>query len=52
VRIKVSCDQGGRVVNVAPEFEDCKRIAQSRGIPLKEVYREIPSVKGFEPEGP
>ena len=52
VRLKVCCDQGGRVVNVAPEFEDCKRIAEARGIPLKEVYREIPPLKGFEPEGP
>jgi uncharacterized protein (TIGR00299 family) protein len=52
VRLKVSCDQEGRIVNVAPEFEDCKRIAEARGIPLKEIYREIPPVKGFEPEGP
>jgi uncharacterized protein (TIGR00299 family) protein len=51
VRLKVSCDQGGQIVNVAPEFEDCKRIAEARSIPLKEVYREIPPVKGFEPEG-
>jgi len=43
VRLKVSTDGRGRVVNVMPEFEDCKRIAETRGVPLKEVYREISS---------
>jgi hypothetical protein len=28
----------GKVTNVAPEFEDCKRIATERGIPLKDVF--------------
>jgi pyridinium-3,5-bisthiocarboxylic acid mononucleotide nickel chelatase len=28
---------GGAIVNAAPEFEDCLRIASERGIPLKEV---------------
>ncbi len=46
VRVKVSTDHRGRVINVMPEFEDCKRIAEATGIPLKEVYREIPSVVG------
>ena len=49
VRLKVSTDQRGRIVNVMPEFEDCKRIAEAKGIPLKEVYREIPSKKGVAP---
>ena len=30
----------GAVVNRAPEFEDCRRLAESAGVPLKEVYRE------------
>jgi uncharacterized protein (DUF111 family) len=42
VRLKVSTDQRGRVVNIMPEFEDCRRIAAAENIPLKEVYREIP----------
>jgi uncharacterized protein (TIGR00299 family) protein len=46
VRLKISTDQRGRVVNVMPEFEDCKRIAEAEGIPLKEIYREIPSMTG------
>jgi uncharacterized protein (TIGR00299 family) protein len=28
-----------RVVSVAPEFEDCRRLAQKLGLPLQEVYR-------------
>jgi uncharacterized protein (TIGR00299 family) protein len=51
VRVKVSADGRGRIVNVMPEFEDCKRIAKERGIPLKEVYRAIQSRRGFGPEG-
>jgi len=47
VRLKVSTDQMGRIVNVMPEFEDCKRIAETKGIPIKEVYREIQSKKGI-----
>jgi uncharacterized protein (DUF111 family) len=28
---------GGSVVNAAPEFDDCRRIAAERGVPLKDV---------------
>jgi len=44
VRLKVSTDHRGRIINMMPEYEDCRRIAKTMGIPLKEVYREIPSV--------
>jgi uncharacterized protein (DUF111 family) len=27
----------GRVVNAQPEFDDCQRIAQARGVPIKEI---------------
>lgn len=37
VRIKLGILEG-EVVNRAPEFEDCRRIAQSADVPLKEVY--------------
>lgn len=29
---------GQTFFNVAPEFESCRRVAESRGVPLKEVY--------------
>lgn len=35
VKIKVAED------NVKPEFEDCKKIAEEKGIPLQEVYEKI-----------
>ena len=30
----------GHVLNVTPEYEDCQRIANERGIPLKQVLAE------------
>jgi uncharacterized protein (TIGR00299 family) protein len=37
ITIKVARD-GDRVVNAAPEFEDCKAAATRAGVPLKQVY--------------
>jgi len=37
VQIKVA-RQGGRVLNAAPEYEDCCKIAERHQIPLKRVY--------------
>jgi pyridinium-3,5-bisthiocarboxylic acid mononucleotide nickel chelatase len=36
VRVKLGLD-GGRVVNVAPEYADCARLATATGRPLKDV---------------
>jgi uncharacterized protein (TIGR00299 family) protein len=30
----------GRVVNLSPEYEDCKRLALEKRVPLKEVFEE------------
>jgi hypothetical protein len=38
VRVKVATGPDG-TVNVAPEFEDCRRLASERGIPLKLVHQ-------------
>ncbi len=32
--------RAGKVVNLSPEYEDCRRIAVERGVPLKDVYSE------------
>jgi len=37
VQVKVA-SHGDRVVNVAPEYEDCKKIAEEKGIPIQDVY--------------
>jgi len=39
VRMKVA-RENGRVLNAAPEYEDCRRIAAERGVPLKQVLAE------------
>lgn len=31
----------GDIVQTAPEFEDCKKIAQEYNVPLKNVYEEV-----------
>jgi uncharacterized protein (TIGR00299 family) protein len=30
----------GRVVNISPEYEDCKRLAFKKGVPLKDIFEE------------
>ena len=38
VRVKVA-ELGGRVVHVAPEYDDCRALAQETGLPLREITR-------------
>lgn len=42
--------QGGRVVNLTPEFEECRLLARSTGRPLKEVMERV-RVDGWEALG-
>jgi uncharacterized protein (DUF111 family) len=39
VRVKTGY-HGGRLVEYAPEYEDCRRAARNGGVPLKMVYEE------------
>jgi uncharacterized protein (TIGR00299 family) protein len=39
VRIKIS-KRGNEILTVTPEYEDCRRIAEDRKIPLKQVLEE------------
>ncbi len=39
VRVKIA-RRDGRVMNIAPEYEDCREIALASGVPLKDVYDE------------
>ncbi len=38
VRVKLGM-LGNEIVNVAPEYEDCKKLAEEQGVALKEVYK-------------
>jgi len=40
VRMKLANLNGGGVVNYAPEYEDCRRIAELQHVPLKAVMQE------------
>ena len=40
VRVKVA-KAGGRSVKARPEYQDCKRIAEQTGLPLRDVVREV-----------
>lgn len=40
VNIKIGSGAQG-VLNIAPEYEDCKRIAQMKKLPFKQVYERI-----------
>jgi len=35
--------KNGKIINIAPEYEDCKRIANERGISIREVYEKVKS---------
>ncbi|KXS43831.1 MAG: hypothetical protein AWU59_901 [Methanolobus sp. T82-4] len=37
--VKIARDSEGILLNISAEFEDCKRIARTSGIPVKEVIR-------------
>jgi uncharacterized protein (DUF111 family) len=41
----------GKVVNFSPEYEDCKRVALEKGIPLKEIFEEARKVVASLPTG-
>jgi pyridinium-3,5-bisthiocarboxylic acid mononucleotide nickel chelatase len=32
---------GGKVTNVSPEYETCRKLAEKTGKPLKEIYRDV-----------
>lgn len=39
VKIKIGMLEDGEIVNYAPEFEDCRSIAERHGVPLKQVMQ-------------
>lgn len=39
IAVKILID-GDRIYTISPEYEDCRRAAKERGVPLKRVYEE------------
>lgn len=43
IKVKVGMFKG-EIKNIAPEYEDCKKMAKQHQVPLKEVYEEVKKV--------
>jgi uncharacterized protein (DUF111 family) len=41
VRVKVAKDSSGKVINVKPEYEDVKRVAEKTGKPFRFVLEIV-----------
>ena len=50
VRVKLA-ELKGRLVNMSPEFEDCKQLALETGVPLKEIF-ELARAEALRRFGP
>ena len=52
VKVKIGSHLGG-VCNIAPEFEDCRRLAEEKGVPLKTVWQHSLTAawRSFGPTG-
>jgi uncharacterized protein (TIGR00299 family) protein len=37
VGVKVACDNRGNILNISAEFEDCRKIAEQTGLPVKDI---------------
>jgi len=46
VRVKISEELNGTVLNIMPEYEDCRRLAKEKGVPLKQIYQAALSLAG------
>jgi uncharacterized protein (DUF111 family) len=41
VIVKIGRDSTGKIVNVAPEFESCRKIAKEKKVSLKKIYESV-----------
>lgn len=39
VAVKIGRDARGRVLNISPEYDSCRVLAEKKGIPLKKIYQ-------------
>lgn len=38
VKVKIALGDSGETLNFGPEYEDCRRLAAEKGVPVKEIY--------------
>jgi uncharacterized protein (DUF111 family) len=50
VSIKIARWPNGSIANAAPEYEDCRRIATERAVPLKQVMQEAMRIYAATPK--
>jgi len=50
VRVKTACDTEGRILGISAEFEDCKQVAISSGIQVKDIMRRAEEVARLQLE--
>jgi len=41
IAVKIAQDQSGEILHISAEYEDCRKVADKVGIPLKEVIRRV-----------
>ena len=41
LKVKISKDNKGNILNISPEFEDLKKLSVKHNLPLKELYQRI-----------
>ena len=41
-----ACYLDGELVNLAPEFEDCKKLSEKKGVSIKRIYQSILEKQG------
>ncbi len=51
IRMKIARWPSGAIANAAPEYEDCKRIAATHSVPLKQVTDQAKSLFAAHEEG-
>jgi len=39
ITVKIARDLRGILLNISAEFEDCKRVSQESGIPVRDIIR-------------
>lgn len=39
IPVKIACDQGGSILKLSAEYEDCRLFAERTGLPLKDILR-------------